>query len=309
MTISTAPAVPNPMSTTFAADAYAFTQWMATAGAEMNAEIDRINALGFGSYSASSASALTLGTGVKSLTVEAGKGFVLGQPIVVAETATPTNNMIGTVTSYNSTTGALVVNVTSKNGTGSASAWTISVSSVVVGGGVSPDSIVVLTSGTSWTCPDGVTKAILTLVGGSGGGGGMRNENGYPGGAGGGGGGVRDLLSLTPGASYGYAIGAAGVVGTTATTNPTAGGAGGSTIWGGRVASGGTGGAAGFITNNGGMGGGGSGGSVNVAGMHGEGSYMVGQGRCGGMSAFGLSRGGSDSEPGSAGIIVLELYK
>ena len=45
---------------------------------------------------------------------------------MIADTANPTTNyMIGNITSYNSGTGALVVNVTNSAGS-SASAWTIS---------------------------------------------------------------------------------------------------------------------------------------------------------------------------------------
>lgn len=107
-------------------DALFATQLNATIAA-MNTEISRINALGFGSYTASSTTSLSIGAGSKSLTVETGKGFTAGQGIIIANTATPGNYLQGQVTSYNGSTGALVVNVTSVAGAGTFSAWSVSV--------------------------------------------------------------------------------------------------------------------------------------------------------------------------------------
>lgn len=70
----------------------------------------------------------TIGTGSKSFTCSTGKQFAAGQFISIANTPTPTNYMHGQVTSYNSGTGALVVNVTDTGGSGTFTAWSISVS-------------------------------------------------------------------------------------------------------------------------------------------------------------------------------------
>ena len=309
MTITAAPTVPNPNSATFAADAYPFTQWMAALGPEIDAETARINSIGFGAYSATSATSLTVGIGSKSLTIEAGKSFAVGQPVVIASTGSPTNYMTGQVTSYNSGTGALVVNATAIGGSGTVAAWTISIASIVAGGGVSPDSIVVLTSGTSWTCPAGVTKAIITVVGGCGGGGGTETTNQYKGGAGGGGGGVKSIITLVPTSSYTYAIGAGGTVGTNHATTPTAGGAGGVTTWSALTANGGGGGAGGAAISAGGTAGTASGGEINLTGGLGENSSSAVTARASGLSGFGLSKGGASAVAGDAGKIVLELYK
>jgi len=59
MTIPAAPTVPVPTSGTFAADAYAFTQWQATLGPAIDAETQRLNALGFGAYNTTSTTSLT----------------------------------------------------------------------------------------------------------------------------------------------------------------------------------------------------------------------------------------------------------
>lgn len=76
---------------------------------------------------ATSASSVLIGTGSKSLTVQTGKNFVVGQPVMIARTSAPgTTWMAGNVTSYDSGTGALVVNVTWIVGAGTFTDWTIS---------------------------------------------------------------------------------------------------------------------------------------------------------------------------------------
>ena len=313
MTITAAPTVPNPNSATFAADAYPFTQWMAALGPEIDAETARINSIGFGAYSATSTTSLTVGTGSKSLTIEAGKSFAVGQPVVIASTAGPTNYMTGQVTSYNSGTGAMVVNATAIGGSGTVAAWTISIASIVTDGGVSPDSIVELTSGTSWTCPAGVTKVRLSMVGGGGGGGksGAANAT-YCGG--GGGGGVIAVFSVSPSTSYTYAIGGAGT-GATVTGAGVAGGT--SSFTANAITYTASGGAAGNIAVEippvGGPGSGtdaavftgvsgGSGGGANSLSASGGASIF---GKSGGYGTTSSYNGGA----GLAGKIVLELYK
>lgn len=79
---------------------------------------------------ASSTTSLAVGTGSKSLTIETGKLYSLGQTVIIANTATPTNQMSGVITAFNSGTGALTVNVTAIGGSGTFTAWTISLSGV-----------------------------------------------------------------------------------------------------------------------------------------------------------------------------------
>lgn len=128
----TIPALPSldRTSATFKTDLDAFflTQLPATIPA-FNAEMERVNQFAFGSYSATSSTSLTIGTGTQSLVVEAGKSFVIGQPLLIANSAAPANWMHGQVTSYNATSGALVVSVTTIQGSGTASAWSVSVTS------------------------------------------------------------------------------------------------------------------------------------------------------------------------------------
>lgn len=99
-----------------------------------------LNALGTAynlATTSTSVTSLTVGTGNKSLTVGMGLGFQLGMSVKIANTATPTNWMFGDVTSYDSGTGAMVVAVTSTLGSGTFSAWTISLAASGVGASLS----------------------------------------------------------------------------------------------------------------------------------------------------------------------------
>jgi len=112
---------------TFAPDMDAFI-------GEMPIFITALNAVGtaFGlSVSAFSTTSLTIGLGIKSFTVQADKGFVPGMELVVASTAAPTTRMIGTVFTYNSLTGAIQVDVSGVNGSGTYAAWSVSMTSAV----------------------------------------------------------------------------------------------------------------------------------------------------------------------------------
>jgi len=77
---------------------------------------------------ATSTSSLTIGTGAKSLTIQTGKNIVVGMFMTITSTASPENWMHGEVTSYDSGTGALIINVETATGAGTISAWTLAVS-------------------------------------------------------------------------------------------------------------------------------------------------------------------------------------
>ena len=76
-----------------------------------------------------SASSVAIGLGAKSFTTAKFYNFAVGQFVVIASTASPTNYMFGQVTAYNSGTGALSVTVTITAGSGTIASWTISVAS------------------------------------------------------------------------------------------------------------------------------------------------------------------------------------
>jgi hypothetical protein len=87
------------------------------------------SSLGGATTNSTSTTSLSIATGSKSLTlVESGKAYTIGQYVIIASTASPTNYMVGQVTSFSGT--SLVVNVTLINGSGTIAAWSISVTAV-----------------------------------------------------------------------------------------------------------------------------------------------------------------------------------
>lgn len=82
--------------------------------------------LGGETTNSTSTTSLTVGTGSKSITlVETGKAYIVGQFVMIASTASPSNYMIGQVTAFSGT--SLTVNVTLTGGSGTIAAWSISV--------------------------------------------------------------------------------------------------------------------------------------------------------------------------------------
>lgn len=93
-------------------------------------------ALGGATTNLTSTSSVAVGTGAKAFTVEPGKAIVIGMTIKMAATAAPANYMVGDVTAYDSVTGALSLNVTVTNGSGTIAAWTGSVTGLPASSGV-----------------------------------------------------------------------------------------------------------------------------------------------------------------------------
>ena len=85
-------------------------------------------ALELNSTTSTSVTSLAIGAGSKSLTVDTGKSYQPGMSVKIAYTTDPTNWMHGDVISYNTGTGALVVNVTTISGSGTQAEWTITFS-------------------------------------------------------------------------------------------------------------------------------------------------------------------------------------
>lgn len=77
------------------------------------------------STTGTSVSTLTVGVGSKSLTTQPGKAWATGAWVYVFAAAAVSNYMVGRVTSYDVVTGALVVNVSAIDGSGSHSSWII----------------------------------------------------------------------------------------------------------------------------------------------------------------------------------------
>lgn len=96
----------------------ALLAWIINFIVELNAAIAAMN---LNATNSSSATSLTIGTGSKSLTVGTGLSYVAGMTVKIANSSSAW--MQGEVTSYNSGSGALVVNVTSTVGAGTLSSW------------------------------------------------------------------------------------------------------------------------------------------------------------------------------------------
>lgn len=80
-------------------------------------------------YSGTSSSAVTIGTGSKSLTTQPNLSYLPGVFVAVSDSTAPkVNQMIGVVTAYNANTGAMTFDAIKAFGAGDISAWSISLS-------------------------------------------------------------------------------------------------------------------------------------------------------------------------------------
>ena len=102
-----------------------------------------------GIYNSTSTTSLTIGLGAQSLTVGTGLSYTPAQQLIIANSSS--NYMIGTVTSYNSGTGALVMDITFIMGLGTFSSWTTNINGA--SGPAGP------------TGPTGATGAASTVAG------------------------------------------------------------------------------------------------------------------------------------------------
>jgi len=98
---------------------------------QLPAVIDAMNdvstAMNLNATSGTSATSNSIGTGAKTFTADTGKSWLPGMFLVFADTAAPsTNSMTVQVTSYNTSTGELVVNSLATLGSGTKTAWAIS---------------------------------------------------------------------------------------------------------------------------------------------------------------------------------------
>lgn len=107
---------------------------------------------------ATSTTSLTISIASKSLTVQTGKQFTAGQFVLIANTADPAKYMFGQVTSYNSGTGALVVDSSVIAGSGTLTAWVVSLSGIrgVIGVGLTAQTV-------GFTAAAGTTVKTLTV--------------------------------------------------------------------------------------------------------------------------------------------------
>jgi hypothetical protein len=93
--------------------------------------IDDMNAVGSAyalTTNGTSTTSVAIGTGSKSFTTQTNLGYLVGMTLRLAFDST--NYMTGDVTSYNTGSGALVVNVTSIVGSGTRTSWVITMAAV-----------------------------------------------------------------------------------------------------------------------------------------------------------------------------------
>lgn len=85
---------------------------------------------------ATTSTSVSVSTGSKPITLnQTGKAYSVGQTIVIASAANPNNAVTGPITAFNSGTGAMTINATAAQGSGSFSDGVVSLSAV---GGVLP---------------------------------------------------------------------------------------------------------------------------------------------------------------------------
>lgn len=96
---------------------------LSMSGTTLNTQADR--------YLTSSTTSLTIANGTQSLTVGTGLAYTPTQDITIAYDAN--NHMHASVTSYNSSTGAMVVDVQGKTGSGTYAVWTVNVGGIAAG--------------------------------------------------------------------------------------------------------------------------------------------------------------------------------
>ncbi len=82
-----------------------------------------------GMLTGSSTTSNSVGTGAKTFTVEAGRAWVVGAVLRISNTVTPTNYMVGYITSYSGTT--LDITITSTGGSGTFASWALGLEGAV----------------------------------------------------------------------------------------------------------------------------------------------------------------------------------
>jgi hypothetical protein len=156
------PSINDPAN--FEADAdYTLNTGLQTRADEMNAYAEQANALAaalnLNSTTDTSASSVLIGAGAKTFTVSASKSYVAGMWLSIADTAAPeVNSMIAQVTSYSGTTLVVNVPVNGVFGSGTKTAWTISLTAAIPNQSLSDNDIIngnfrVAQAGTSFVAP------------------------------------------------------------------------------------------------------------------------------------------------------------
>lgn len=272
----------------------------AAATSEANSATYATNALAAANAAAASAIAaaavfgtsttsIAIGTGAKTFVTQTGKGFVPGMPVTITGQVSAGNMMYGVVTSYDTGTGALVMNITQTSGSGTIAAWNIAY------GTASPQMTVCTVGSAVYRTPTNAKVLWVRMVGGGGGGGGGGGANGDAKSGSDGGDTTFGAVFGATGGKGGTSFTSAGGVGSIAPlgyglplegnsgggfraidTQYGTGGTGGAGVWGGNGAGVANGAGTAAKANSGA--GGGGGGHTNAAGLH----YAMSGGGAGG---------------------------
>ncbi len=105
-----------------------------------------------------STTSLAIGTGAKTLTIEASKQFAIGQTARITYNSDVNKWMQGTVSAYNAGTGSLSISVDTISGSGTYALWTVALT-----GSVGPTGATGATGATGPTGPTGATGPANTL--------------------------------------------------------------------------------------------------------------------------------------------------
>lgn len=112
--------------------------------------------------SGTSTTSLTIGTGSKSFTTQAGKQFIAGGFITASETGTPSNYMHGQITSYSGT--SLIVDVLDVGGSGTIATWTLTLAGTQgPAGAAGANGSIQITDATGTA--DGITATYSPVIG------------------------------------------------------------------------------------------------------------------------------------------------
>jgi len=114
-----------------------------------NAEASAASALNAPGTNATSTTSTLVGTGSKTITIQTGKAYSVGQSVVIARTSDPAGTrMGGVITAHNSGTGSITVLVSVAVGSGTFTDWTLSIG-LIGNSGILPTQVV--TASTSAT--------------------------------------------------------------------------------------------------------------------------------------------------------------
>jgi hypothetical protein len=113
------------------------------AASASSAGVSAASAINAPGTSATSTTSLTLSTGSKTLTIQTGKAFAVGQFVVLASAANVANYMHGQIAAHNTGTGTLTVNVGTFTGTGTFADWLVALTAP---GNITLDGVQTLTN-------------------------------------------------------------------------------------------------------------------------------------------------------------------